>query len=135
MLGRAMVAAGLCGVLGAHRLADLPASTTWVLISGALGLVWAGRAHLPTRLHGLMLCLLGGWAGLVFTVLAAQWRLAQVLIDDNVDKVSRVTLRVDSLPRLQLDQLAFEAVVLDAHPAGVPERIRVRWPAGGWHSP
>jgi competence protein ComEC len=163
MLGRAMVAAGLGGVLGAHRLVDLPGSGILALVSGLPGLVgwvvwrvtggragtgdgishrfgrsalsgWCGLGSVAT-LRSLALCLLSVWAGFAFTVLCAQARLGQTLADGNVDRVSRVTLRVDSLPRLQPDRLAFEAVVLDAHPGGVPARIRVRWPAGGWRGP
>ncbi|MFC4299014.1 ComEC/Rec2 family competence protein [Castellaniella hirudinis] len=160
MLGRAMTAAGLGGVLGAHGLVDLPGSGALALASGVLGLagwgIWrasargserpgeaghrdvlagAGRTRAAALLRGAMLCLLGAWAGFTFTVLCAQARLDQTLADGNVDRVSRVTLRVDSLPKLQPDLLAFDAVVLDAHPGGVPERIRVRWPAGGWRGP
>lgn len=133
MLGRAMTAAGLGGVLGAHGLADLPGSGALALASGVLGLVGWGVWRASAR--GAALCLLGAWAGFTFTVLCAQQRLDRTLADGNVDKVSRVTLRVDGLPRLQPDLLAFEAVVLDARPGGVPERIRVRWPAGGWRGP
>ena len=150
MLGRATVVAGLAGVLGAHRLADLPGGGALTLASCVLGVagwaVWRAHARAAVRpgraragvlaaLRGPMLCLLSAWSGFVFTVLCAQTRLDQSLAEINVDKVSRVTLRVDSLPRLQPDRLDFEAVVLDAHPSGVPERIRVRWPAGGWRGP
>ena len=158
MLGRAMIAAGLGGVLAAHGLAELPGGALLALGSGAFlaaGCIgWVGAAWARHRrgrhpfIHDagvwgrirpvwlpLCLCLLCAWAGFVFTVLSAQTRLDQRLAESNVDKVSRVTLRVDSLPRLQPDQLAFEAVVLDAHPGGVPARIRVRWPASGWRSP
>ncbi|MHA3902413.1 ComEC/Rec2 family competence protein [Castellaniella sp. WN] len=163
MLGRAMVVAGLGGVLDAHRLADLPGSGTLALVSGLLGLMgwvvwrvargragtedgishrfgrsvlsgWCGLGSVAT-LRSLAFCLLSAWAGFMFTVLCAQARLDQALADGNVDRVSRVTLRVDSLPRLRPDRLDFEAVMLDAHPDGVPERIRVRWPAGGWRGP
>ncbi|WP_368647034.1 ComEC/Rec2 family competence protein [Castellaniella ginsengisoli] len=133
MFGRAMAAAGLGGVLGAHGLADLPDSGALALASGALGLAGWGVWRAGAR--GAMCCLLAAWAGFVFTVLHTQARLGQALADGNVDRVSRVTLRVDSLPKLQPDLLAFDAVVLDAHPGGVPERIRVRWPAGGWRGP
>jgi len=150
MLGRATVVAGLAGVLGAHRLADLPGGGALALASCVLGVAgWAmwraharaaarpgrARAGVLAALRGPMLCLLSAWSGFVFTVLCAQTRLDQSLAAINVDKVSRVTLRVDSLPRLQPDRLDFEAVVLDAHPGGVPERIRVRWPAAGWRGP
>ncbi len=160
MLGRAMVAAGLGGVWCAHGLADLPGQGALAAISGVLalggGIAWRvgtrqpgravsaecgwgcskpGRAYALKGLPDLILCLLCAWAGFAFTVLCAQVRLDQQLADGNVDKVSRVTLRVDSLPRLQPDRLAFEAVVLDAHPSGTPERIQVRWPVSGWHGP
>ncbi|MDY0308578.1 MAG: ComEC/Rec2 family competence protein [Castellaniella sp.] len=139
MRGRAMVVAGLGGVLGAHGLADLPGSGVLGVVSGVLGLVgwavWRAPVHAVPWLRGAVLCLWAAWIGCGFTVWCAQARLNQVLADGNVDQVARVTLRVDSLPRLQTDRLAFEAVVLDAHPGGVPERIRVRWPGGGWRGP
>lgn len=144
MLGRAVAAAGLGGVLGAHRLADLPdhGALAWLSgvlwLSGLLGLVvWrVGRiGRLRPRLRGLVACLLGAWAGFSFTALSAQARLGQTLAEGNVDRVSRVTLRVDSLPRLRPDRLDFEAVVLGSRPAGVPPRIRVRWSASGWRGP
>lgn len=133
MFGRAMAAAGLGGVLGAHGLADLPDSGALALASGALGL--AGWVVWRAGARGAMCCLLAAWAGFVFTVLHTQALLGQALADGNVDKVSRVTLRVNSLPRLRPDRLDFEAEVLDARPGGVPGRIRVRWPAGGWRGP
>jgi competence protein ComEC len=140
MLGRAMVAAGLGGVLGAHRLADLPDSGTLALASALPGLaIWTARRARPARiaglLRGLAWCLLAAWAGFVFAVSCAQVRLDQTLADGNVDRVSRVAVRVDSLPRQRPDRLEFEAVVLEARPGGVPARIRVRWPAGGWRGP
>lgn len=47
MLGRATVVAGLAGVLGAHRLADLPGGGALALASCVLGVAgWAmWRAH------------------------------------------------------------------------------------------
>src|SRR5690606_16447577 len=42
MLGRAMVAAGLGGVLCAHALADLPDGGLLALVSGGGGLAWMG---------------------------------------------------------------------------------------------
>src|SRR5690606_17850405 len=94
MLGRAMVAAGLGGVLGAHRLADLPDSGTLALASALPGLaIWTARRARPARiaglLRGLAWCLLAAWAGFVFAVSCAQVRLDQTLADGNVDRVSR----------------------------------------------
>src|SRR5690606_18053511 len=131
---------GAGGVLGAHRLADLPDSGTLALASALPGLaIWTARRARPARiaglLRGLAWCLLAAWAGFVFAVSCAQVRLDQTLADGNVDRVSRVAVRVDSLPRQRPDRLEFEAVVLEARPGGVPARIRVRWPAGGWRGP
>ncbi|WP_323000411.1 ComEC/Rec2 family competence protein [Castellaniella sp.] len=92
----------------------------------------------PPLIHAsfvLALWLLAAGLAFAVTVFWAQQRLDQVLADGNVDRVSRVVLRVQGLPRLQPDRIRFEADVLDAHPAGVPQRILVSWPASGWRSP
>ncbi len=155
--------AGLLGVGAVHQLPELPAwpwAAAAVLTPVALlGLAWylghrlgvravcvlppAGVAGLSLRRFSLLsrlLRILAFWmlaAGLAFaiTVFWAQQRLDQRLVDGNVDRVSRVTLRVQGLPRLQPDRVRFEADVLDAHPTGVPQRILVNWSASGWRSP
>lgn len=165
MIGRLAVAAGLLGTGAAHQLARLPAwpwPTAAVLVPAAM-MVLAGflggrgrmagaplpdeadfgqegslRGRMPRLVRAsriLALWLLAAGLGFAITVFWAQQRLAQVLEDGNVDRVSRVTLRVRGLPRLQPDRIRFEADVLDSHPAGVPRRILVNWPASGWRSP
>jgi len=138
MIGRLAVAAGLLGAGAAHQLARLPAwpwPTAAVLVPAAM-MVLAGFLGGRGRASSLLaLWLLTAGLGFAITVFWAQQRLAQVLEDGNVDRVSRVTLRVRGLPRLQPDRIRFEADVLDSHPAGVPRRILVSWPASGWRSP
>ncbi len=168
MIGRAMVLAGLLGVVAAHGLADLPSPRVLSGATLALGLgLWGARqlAHrmalrvaaagivtavagldvrgtpmnLRHRLIGVGLrlgaCLLAGWAAFAVTALWAQARLDQTLLAGNVDRVARVLLRIDGLPRLQVDRVSFEARVLGAHPGGVPEHLLVSWPAPGWRGP
>ncbi|MFT0532544.1 DNA internalization-related competence protein ComEC/Rec2 [Castellaniella hirudinis] len=153
MKGRLIVAAGLSGVMLIHRQAELPGwpgLLSWGLLPLALlaGAGYGLRQGSGTggggtgRFSGLLrmarlsgLCLLAAWLAAVTTSLWAQQRLDQALAPGNVDRVSRVTLRVAGLPRLRPDRIRFEADVLDAHPAGVPARIVVTWPAAGWRSP
>ncbi|WP_066452646.1 DNA internalization-related competence protein ComEC/Rec2 [Castellaniella caeni] len=93
------------------------------------------RGRLRRQLSCLGLWLLAGAAGFVFTAGWAQLTLADRLLAGNVDRVSRVLLRVEGLPRLQPDRVRFEAEVLEARPAGVPRRVLVSWSAPGWRSP
>src|SRR5690606_15255974 len=53
----------------------------------------------------------------------------------NEDKVTRVTLRVAELPRLEPDSRNFVADVLESIPEGVPSRIQVRWNSGNHAGP
>lgn len=151
MLGRATVVAGLAGVLGAHRLADLPGGGTLTLASCVLGVagwaVWRAHARAAARpgraragvlaaLRGPMLCLLSAWSGFVFSLYCAPRRAPGSVAGRNQcgQGVAR-HLACRQPARLPAGPAEFEAVVLDAHPSGVPERIRVRWPAGGWRGP
>lgn len=142
MIGRLTVGAGLLGVIAVHQLAWLP-SSAWViagaaapaaLFAGAIRLrQCAGRMAMVLSRVGL--CALAAWLAFAVTVGWAQQRLGQRLADGNVDRVSRVVVRVEGLPRQLPDRLRFEAEVLQSHPGGVPRRILVSWPASGWRSP
>lgn len=74
-------------------------------------------------------------AGFSSTVLRADTRLADALADSNVNLVSRVELRVVSLPRRFPGMQSFDAEVLRSVPDGVPGRIRVSWRSGKWRGP
>jgi len=146
MVGRLAVMAGLLGVIAVHEMADLPSPAAlgwgWVGLLSILGLGWCAsrtwRLSWPAagaHLRRLAWCLLAGWSGFTMATVWAQARLGEGLDERNVDRVSRIELRVASLPRLQPDRIGFDADVLHAHPAGVPARIRVNWSAAGWRSP
>ena len=140
MFGRGMVAAGILGVMAVHHLSTLPtppillAGTAGILLAGLLTSRGRGLGRL-VRIRWLALALASGWAAFSLTALWAHHRLVQVLVEQNVDRVTRVELRIESLPKLLPDRASFEALVLQAHPPGVPERIRVTWPSGGWRGP
>jgi competence protein ComEC len=139
MLGRGMVVAGVLGVVAVHQLSALPtAPILWAGTSGVLLVaLLALRGRCPVRrvLRWLAPALVAGWAGFCLTAFWAHHRVGHVLAEENVDRVTRVELRIESLPKLLPDRVSFEALVLRAHPPGVPERIRVTWPAGGWRGP
>ncbi|TAN27833.1 MAG: DNA internalization-related competence protein ComEC/Rec2 [Castellaniella sp.] len=139
MFGRGMVAAGVLGVVVVHQLPTLPTTPVlWVGTAGVLLvalLAWRGRRLGRGVLRWLASALAAGWVGFCLTAFWAHHRLEQVLVAQNVDRVTRVELRIENLPRLLPDRASFEALVLWAHPPGVPERIRVTWPAGGWRGP
>ncbi|HEX7388028.1 MAG TPA: DNA internalization-related competence protein ComEC/Rec2 [Castellaniella sp.] len=140
MLGRGLVVSGVLGVVAAHHLRSLP--SPWVVGLGLLVVVacgalgsWCARIRPHVAWQWLLGLPMAACAGFAVTVLCAQHRLAQGLDDGNVDRVSRVVLRIESLPKLQPDRVSFVARVLQAHPSGVPDVIRVSWPASGWRSP
>src|SRR3546814_5993152 len=71
-------------------------------------------------------------AGLLLTWARADHRLADALADHNENKVSRVVLRVASLPDLEGGGRQFQAQVISSIPDGVPSRIQVSWPTSAW---
>jgi competence protein ComEC len=110
----------------AHGLA---AATLAVLLSLlALGLPGCVRA-------GIWVTLWAALAGLLLTAARADHRLADALAVHNENKVSRVVLRVVSLPRLSPDGRQFQAQVISSRPEGVPARIQVSWPMTAWAGP
>lgn len=148
MIGRLMVGAGVLGVGAVHQLAALPDVKALVLLAGTMLVVplalpaigmrlapFTPGINLPTLCRWLAGCLVAAMVGFLYTAVAAQVRLSDVLSPGNVDRVSRVVLRIEGLPKLEPDRVSFEATVLQAHPAGVPRRVRVTWAASGWKSP
>lgn len=104
-----------------------------------------GRRHRHQRRHllpsgrGLLtrcippLC--AALAGFLLTVHRADVRLSDVLNESDVNRVSRVELRVASLPRYGGGAQTFDAEVINSVPAGVPSRIRVSWRTTAWTGP
>lgn len=153
--GRACLLAFSIGVAGVHGLAQPP--TAWGFGALAAGLLaWALWWARPHRLPGAdtvplaKACFCTAWqvtwvrglcigaaaaAGLSYGSVAVQSRLADALDGSNEDKVTRVTLRVAELPRLEPDSRIFVADVLESIPEGVPSRIQVRWNSGNHAGP
>ncbi|MBV6271828.1 DNA internalization-related competence protein ComEC/Rec2 [Alcaligenaceae bacterium CGII-47] len=134
MVGRLTLLAYVGGVVVVHGLADLP-DLRWPVLGAVVSCIslfifWAR----PTARAGL--CIAGAIClGFGLTVWQAQTRLADELAPGNVDRVSRLELRVLSLVRHDPDRRQFEAQVLSARPGGVPQNIMVSWSAGGWRGP
>lgn len=138
MSGRLLVLAGFVGVLLAHMQGELPGIAVLVLQGVFMSVFLACACAMRRRygfVFGLALLLLAAWLAYAFASVWAQARLAQELAAGNVDKVSRVVLRIEGLPQLQADRVRFEALVLQSHPEGVPQRIVVNWPSGTWSGP
>ncbi|WP_353173830.1 DNA internalization-related competence protein ComEC/Rec2 [Paracandidimonas soli] len=62
-------------------------------------------------------------------------RVADALHPDDIDKVSRVELRIVGLVRESSQNRSVEAEVLDSMPKGVPRSIQISWSAQGWQGP
>lgn len=162
MIGRLTALGFVGGVTAAHGLADLP-NVAWVCLAAMPAMAgclaarrWRRRFWQPsgaspwsmarpfstapsasmithaTRIAWVWLAACGGFA---WTVTLAQDRLADALAEVNVDRVTRVDLRIVGLPRLDPDRRRFEAEVLAARPEGMPRRIVVTWGAPGWRGP
>ncbi len=146
MYGRLGVLAAVAGAVAVHARSALPTpGDLWLgLAVVVVMLLLAGLAisrYAPRRI-GLKRALLvavclvmGFYLGFGITFIAAQQRLQQHLAVHNVDKVSRVTLRVLGLPSYQAGRLNFQAQVLESRPSGVPELIQVAWGTAGWRGP
>ena len=147
-IGRLCLFAFATGVAATHGLAAV--RPTW-----AFAVVAIVAAVVASRLRrsGSSLSTLGKHCGKRRFVQAAVWllsaamaglsygsiwvshRLADALDLSNEDKVTRVTLRVAELPRLEPDSRIFVAEVLSSIPEGVPNRIQVRWNSGKYAGP
>ncbi len=136
MIGRLSLLGFTAATGSVHLLAQMPDQGIWMLGGAALCVVtlfvWAlmsvHRWHVLLPLGAVAL-------GLSLTILRVEQRLADVLHPDNENKVSRVVLRIASLPRLTPDSRQFEAEVISSIPDGVPSRIMVTWAGSGWGGP
>ncbi|HEU0231563.1 MAG TPA: DNA internalization-related competence protein ComEC/Rec2 [Burkholderiaceae bacterium] len=156
MRGRFCLLTAVAASGAVHSLSVLP---------GRVSLVWTGIAlvivscvamaarclcrhgwSVPIRLSGgaasrcrvattIMLVLWVAYIAFASTVWRAQALLDDRLAPDNENKVSRVVLRIATLPRLSPDRRQFEAEVLSSRPMGVPSRILVSWSLGKWGGP
>lgn len=121
--------------LQGFAFASRPAFTP--LPAFALRLAFIPRLALTPRLRRL------GWvaplwafaAGLAWVCFHTELRLAEALGPRDEDKVSRVVLRIETLPRIQPDSRRFEAWVLESQPPGIPRRIQVSWHGAGHAGP
>lgn len=119
-----------------HFLSAMPTPNVLLGVGIALGacsvLVFFLLPHYKWRL------LLPLWAlvlGLILTIVRIDHRLADVLDTSNENKVSRVVLRIASLPRLEPNSRHFEAEVISSRPVGVPSRISVSWTGANYKGP
>ncbi|NYT36542.1 DNA internalization-related competence protein ComEC/Rec2 [Allopusillimonas soli] len=136
MVGRCALVALVGGCWLAHVLPAMPQTRELAWMAAALLLPTALVAWWPVRRARCLV--LAGWLfciGLALTVMRIEYRLSDALEEDNENQVSRVTLRIASLPRLDAGRRQFEADVLHAHPDGVPRRILVTWGASDWRGP
>jgi len=136
MVGRASAAAFVAGAAWVQTWAALP---SWLVLT-----LWA----LPGVLAATALILFSGkraalfmlppsalWAGVALAVWHAQARLADALPLADESRVARVEMQVVGLPQGDASGWRFEARVLQAAPAHVPEHIEVSWYAPGRYSP
>ena len=65
----------------------------------------------------------------------AQARLQSALPSTEENQPFRLRVQIDSLVRLADDSRYFQALVLDAQPVSVPQRIGLRWSKGQWRGP
>jgi len=134
----------LCSVLLGHAVVVFspqqhhPSVMAGAALGGLLGLCWVLRCltpqswrHALTTLMWVLLC--ASLAALATTQRVA-WRLSDALAPNDVDRVSRVVLRVAELPQHLPNGRRFRAQVLSSEPAGIPRDIAVSWFAPGKHS-
>ena len=142
MRGRLVAVAMLCAAGTVQLLPVLPSLKAQVGFFITLCLLTVGLSALLRRTGSWSACcvtiLLVAWAfGLTFAYVAwrAESRLQDRLDPSNENLVSRVELRVASLPRIKARSRQFEAEVLSSRPSGVPSRIMVNWGAKGYAGP
>lgn len=121
-----------------HLLSVLPsytalaALTMTAVLSILFVLRFFARSSRPRR---WILPILAGIAGFLLTAARAEHRLQDALAPTNENLVSRVELRVASLPDRSGGGQQFDALVISSVPDGVPRKIRVSWRSGDWSGP
>ena len=137
MIGRAGLLAFVAGSGAVHCLPTLPGPLVLYSTSAFLLLVFFVFGKMSPALYSRRILVPAGMtlAGLLFTIVRADSRLADTLDTQNENKVTRVVLRVAGLPRINPDSRQFEAEVISSQPEGVPSRIQVSWSAAEWAGP
>jgi len=135
MIGRASAAAFVAGAAWVQTQAVLPSALAlglWALpcVLIVVALVWCFK-----RTLWYVLPLIALWSGVALAVWHAQVRLADALPLADEVRVARVDMQVVGLPQGDASGWRFEARVLRAAPAHVPENIEVAWYAPGRFSP
>ncbi len=135
MVGRICLLGFVASGAVVHVLPDLPSRwAQWVLLAAA-GLffipAWRARGRPRTVCWAITASLLG----FLLTTHRAELRLADALLADNENKVSRVELRIAQLPRHEPESRHFLAEVLSSRPEGVPSVIQVSWSAASRPGP
>jgi len=137
--GRASLLAFVAATGCVHLLPVLPGAGIRVALFLALlvitGMALGCRHRLPAGSLWLLLPLWAALVGFLLTLFRADARLAEFLPEADVNRVSRVELRVGSLPRQGTGMQTFDADVIHSIPAGVPARIRVSWRTAAWAGP
>lgn len=131
MTGRFSLLAFVAATAWVHSFPAMPGLQVWLLGSLILAVISLLVFLLAGKYRwAILLPLLAGVAGLTMTIARVEYRLADTLAPSNVNKVSRVVLRIAELPRLAADSRHFQADVISSKPDGVPTRIQVSWVAG-----
>ncbi|TFL11330.1 DNA internalization-related competence protein ComEC/Rec2 [Pusillimonas caeni] len=157
MMGRISLLAGLTAAGVAHVLPRTPEPVEWAWLAGGLLAAtlivsvvfpcFVRRRRPVRRRHGALDCLARGrgprmlapvWAfmlGLAWVCFHIDHRLSDSLSPQDEDKVSRVVLRIATLPRELPGSRRFEAEVLASQPSGIPRRILVSWHGADYAGP
>lgn len=135
MRGRARVIAFLFGVAWIHTRSSLiPAFWWWSVCAAVLVLIGLlkGRHTYVVKCLSLLACFAIGAA---YVTTLANWRLAEQIPLADINKLSKVQLRITSLVRLRPDSRQFHAQILQSQPTGLPSNMLVHWSSPGRKSP
>lgn len=155
MVGRLSLVAGLGAAATTHFLPRLPEPIEWLLLIAGVSavsllvLLAFAAPDPPTpprrRVQGFWVCfgrsacvLTPVWAfvlGMAWTSFHIDQRLSDALSAQDEDRVSRVVLRIVSLPRELPGSRRFEAEVLESRPAGIPRHILISWHGAAYAGP
>lgn len=138
MTGRLGLLAFVVATGSVHLLPVLPGAVVQIVLSMVLAatVLTGVIARRQAWSRGIWLVPLGAaLAGFLLTVVRAEMRLVDALDDTNVNLVSRVELRVISLPQRHSGMQSFDAQVVRSIPEGVPATIRVSWRSSDWRGP
>lgn len=136
MKGRGLVVAYLCGVGWAHQQPQAD-TMAWLLFLSLMAVVsfCIGKRIVAYGLGYGFLILTVVLGAYVLTHYQIAQQLLQRLEQAEENKPFRLIVQIDSLVRMTADSRYFEALVLQATPSKVPERIALRWTAKKWSGP